>query len=135
MRNTQWNVKGQSTAEYAVVIAIVLGAVVGMQTFVKRGLEAKDKRATEVLTSITGEASNPDIVLGTSGVTTGQYEPYYAARNITTNSDLEEQKVTETHKGNATDGYGVDRSGVIRAVTRGGNQIEDTKNATDGNWQ
>jgi Flp pilus assembly pilin Flp len=37
--------RGQSTAEYAVLIALVVAAVVGMQTYVKRGLQARMKDA------------------------------------------------------------------------------------------
>lgn len=33
--------KAQSTAEYAILIGLVIAAVVGMQTYVKRGLQAR----------------------------------------------------------------------------------------------
>lgn len=35
--------KGQSTAEYAILIGIVIAAAVGIQTYVKRGIQAKFK--------------------------------------------------------------------------------------------
>jgi len=38
---------GQSTAEYAVVIALVLGAVIGMQTYIKRAINAKLKQGAD----------------------------------------------------------------------------------------
>ncbi len=37
------NKKAQSTAEYAILIALVVGAVVAMQTYVKRGIQARQK--------------------------------------------------------------------------------------------
>ncbi len=37
------NKRAQSTAEYAILIALVVGAVVAMQTYVKRGIQARQK--------------------------------------------------------------------------------------------
>ena len=39
--------KGQSTAEYAIVIGLVIAAAVAMQVYVKRGLQGKIKDATD----------------------------------------------------------------------------------------
>ncbi|UCB56774.1 MAG: hypothetical protein JSV30_06170 [Candidatus Omnitrophota bacterium] len=41
------NKKGQSTAEYAIVIGLIIGAVIGMQTYVKRGVQARVKDAVD----------------------------------------------------------------------------------------
>lgn len=35
------NKRAQSTLEYAVIIAVVIGALIAMQTFMKRGVEGK----------------------------------------------------------------------------------------------
>ena len=60
--------KGQSTAEYAIVIGLVIGAAVAMQVYVKRGIQGKMKDAVDYTdTDAVG-------VLGT----TKQYEPYYS---------------------------------------------------------
>lgn len=37
--------RGQNTAEYAILIGLVVAAAIGMQTYVKRGLQAKAKDA------------------------------------------------------------------------------------------
>lgn len=52
--------RAQSTAEYAIVIALVIGAAVAMQIYVKRGLQGGMKFATDKIKD-----------------KTGQYEPYY----------------------------------------------------------
>ena len=39
--------KGQSTAEYAIVIGLVIAAAVAMQVYVKRGLQGKMKDAVD----------------------------------------------------------------------------------------
>jgi len=39
--------KGQSTAEYAIVIGLVIAAAVAMQVYVKRGIQAKVKGAVD----------------------------------------------------------------------------------------
>lgn len=35
------NKKGQNTAEYAILIALIIAAAIGMQTYVKRGLQSR----------------------------------------------------------------------------------------------
>lgn len=67
------NHKGQNTAEYAIVIALIIGAVIAMQTYVKRGLQGRMKDATDKVATDTSD-------LGT----TKQYEPYYSEQSMTT---------------------------------------------------
>jgi hypothetical protein len=65
------NKKGQGTAEYAIVIGLVVAAAIAMQVYIKRGLQAKIKDGTDLLTSVTGD------VAGQTLASTSQYEPYY----------------------------------------------------------
>lgn len=65
--------KGQSTAEYAIVIGLVIAAAVAMQVYVKRGLQGKIKDATDYTDASAGA------VVGA----TKQYEPYYQESNLT----------------------------------------------------
>ncbi|MDP2928383.1 MAG: hypothetical protein Q8N80_06275 [Candidatus Omnitrophota bacterium] len=78
--------KGQSTAEYAIVIGLVIAAAVGMQIYVKRSIQGKIKDAT----SITNDAGG--------GVTIGntvQYEPDYATtENMESKRDAKERATT-----------------------------------------
>ncbi len=57
--------KGQSTAEYAIIIALVIGAAVAMQTYTKRSMQSGVKYAVDKLQK---EKDDKSI---------GQYEPYY----------------------------------------------------------
>lgn len=71
--------KAQTTAEYAVLIALVVGAVVAMQIYVKRGIQGRIKNVVDDVTlggAISGNGS--DILTGE------QYEPYYVSSNATT---------------------------------------------------
>ena len=52
------NKRAQNTAEYAILIAVVIGAAIAMQTYVKRGIQGKVKEKVDELGST-------------------QYEPYY----------------------------------------------------------
>ncbi len=60
------NKKAQQTAEYALLISLVIAAVVAMQTYAQRTLQSRIKGAGNYLVEKTSE-------LGTSQ----QYEPYY----------------------------------------------------------
>jgi hypothetical protein len=66
---------GQSTAEYAVVLALVVGAVVAMQVYVKRGLQGRLKNVVDH-TGSGGEVGNAGDTLTFDAA---QYEPYYMA--------------------------------------------------------
>ncbi|PIQ88941.1 MAG: hypothetical protein COV72_05720 [Candidatus Omnitrophica bacterium CG11_big_fil_rev_8_21_14_0_20_42_13] len=71
------NRKGQNAAEYAIVIGLVIAAAIAMQTYVKRGINAKIKDGTDVMTSVT------DTVVGSYKLgTTQQYEPDYVDTNF-----------------------------------------------------
>ena len=120
------NQRGQSAAEYAIVLAVVLAALVAMQVYVKRGAQGRLKVGVDQYTkagstaagvSWLDESAAPtgadDVKLTpTVGVTDkGQYEPYYAesqndiARRGTTvdDTDLAGNKVTRTIAAGATE--------------------------------
>ena len=63
--------KGQSTAEYAIVIGLVIAAALAMQVYVKRGLQAKVKGAVD----FNDTKAVSDGILGQT--TSGQFEPNY----------------------------------------------------------
>lgn len=66
LRKLRNRIKGQSTAEYAILIALVVAAVIAMQTYAKRALQARIRDASIYM------------VEQTDGIgTTPQYEPYY----------------------------------------------------------
>ena len=72
------NRKAQNTAEYALLIALVVAAIIAMQTYAQRALQARIRDAGQYLTD------------QSSGLgTTSQYEPYYlnSAYNVERQSD------------------------------------------------
>jgi len=97
--------KGQSTAEYAILIALIVAGAIAMQTYLKRGFQGGVKYTVDRLSS----------------GTTNQYEPYYL--NQTFQSTQEGYKDTEETK---TGGY-VNRiigaDGTVHKTSRTGNQI------------
>ncbi len=81
--------KGQSTAEYAIVIGLVIAAAVAMQVYVKRSIQGKMRDAADY--------NDPDaIALGIGN--SGQFEPNYATtQDMTSTRDATE--VATTAKG------------------------------------
>ncbi len=61
-------IRGQSTAEYVIVLGLIVAAVVAMQTYIKRGFNARIKNAVDY---------TDDGGTGENIFTTRQYEPYY----------------------------------------------------------
>lgn len=60
------NKKAQNTAEYALLIALVIAGVAAMQTYTQRAMQARMRDASISLASQTNVLGN-----------TKQYEPYY----------------------------------------------------------
>jgi Flp pilus assembly pilin Flp len=71
------NKKAQNTAEYAILIGVIVAAAIAMQTYVKRGLQGRVKEAVDHVGS---GGTVGDNRLTFSG---GQYEPYYLQTDFT----------------------------------------------------
>ena len=105
------NKKAQNTAEYALLIALVIAAVIAMQTYAQRTLQARIRDASNYLTT------------QSSGLgTTKQYEPYYLTSNYAI-----------TRSGNEDVDLGINlvsRSGnTVRSRDTGGFQKQDYQTA------
>lgn len=74
-----YNKRAQSTGEYALVFAIILGAIVAMQTYVKRGIQGRVKAGTDYMVRET---------LGIGPVT--QFDPYYYESDYTSVRDSDQ---------------------------------------------
>lgn len=110
------NKNGQNTAEYAILIALVLGAAIAMQTYVKRGWQGGVKFAVDKLKKDDAATS------------TAQYEPYYLESSYTTT------KGAYTNTEETKTGGGVERvfssEAVPEKTTRTGTQkIKSTSEA------
>lgn len=80
------NKKGQNTAEYALLIALVIAGVIAMQTYAQRSLQARMRDASTYLTAQTS----------TIGAT-NQYEPYYLQSNYDVTRDSVSNKRLDSH--------------------------------------
>lgn len=67
--------KAQSTVEYGILIGVIVAAAVAMQTYVKRSIQAKQKDAADMVTSVSGTVGVGNTTMNMA--TTPQYEPYY----------------------------------------------------------
>jgi Flp pilus assembly pilin Flp len=70
LRNFLKNRKAQNTAEYALLIALVVAGVIAMQTYAQRALQARVHDAAQYMATAD---SNSTLGIGNST----QYEPYY----------------------------------------------------------
>ena len=109
--------KGQSMAEYAIVLTVVVTAIVAMQIYVKRGLQGKVKDVTD------------DVGLGLTTTTkTSQYEPYYATTDYEIGQD---QSVKEAFKTGGT----VERTSLSEKSTRKGGSTTGVDLGSDDAWK
>ena len=72
-------IKGQSTAEYAILIALVVAAVIAMQTYAKRALQGRIRDASLYMQNQIRSADTT-----TNRFNTIQYEPYYLSSEFET---------------------------------------------------
>lgn len=70
------NKKAQNTAEYAILISLVVAGIIAMQTYAQRALQARVRDASIYLADQTSD-------LGTAQ----QYEPYYLESNYQVSHD------------------------------------------------
>lgn len=81
------NRKAQNTAEYALLIALVVAAVIAMQTYAQRALQGRIRDAGKYLTD------------QSSGLgTTTQYEPYYLNSQYNVERQADETQILGTNQ-------------------------------------
>jgi hypothetical protein len=66
------NKKAQNTAEYAILISLVVAGIIAMQTYAQRALQARVRDASQHLATVTSNLGG-----------TQQYEPYYLTTDYT----------------------------------------------------
>jgi len=72
------NKRGQNTAEYAILIGVIVAAAIAMQIYVRRGMQARIKDAVDY------SMTNPGSIFNTA-----QYEPEYMQSSYETTSESE----------------------------------------------
>ena len=112
--------KGQSMAEYAIVLTVVITAIVAMQIYVKRGLQGKVRDVTDNVGAGLTAAGYAKV--------TNQYEPYYAQNNYTSTQN---QNVQEQYQ----PGGAVARNSIQEQSGRTGNANVGTDQTQGASWQ
>lgn len=98
--------RGQNTAEYAILIGLVIAAAIAMQTYVKRSLQAGTKFAVDKLQK--------------DATSEGQYEPYYLESKY--NTQVDEYIQTEELKVGGEVVRDFTASGIPKETKRSGYQ-------------
>ena len=112
--------RGQSMAEYAIVLTVVITAIVAMQIYVKRGLQGKVRDVTDNL--------GVGLTAGGIAKVTNQYEPYYAQANYNT---AQNQAVNEQYQAGGV----VARNSIQEQSNRTGNANTGVDQAQGAAWQ
>lgn len=100
--------RGQSTAEYAVMLGVVLTALVAMQVYIKRGAQGRVKLGVDEFTRAgTGNVGwIDDDAVATGDVKLSrdqaQYEPYYAESDYTVSRQSTEEEDIKLAQGKIT---------------------------------
>jgi hypothetical protein len=84
------NRRGQSVAEYAILLGLVIAAFVTMQVYARRGLQARVKSGTDALTGLSQTITADG--LSATFKSQSQYEPYYAESQYETYQESVEQE-------------------------------------------
>jgi len=125
------NRKAQSITEYAILLSIVIGAVAGMQVYLKRAINARLKSASDAYT----DSREVFTVEGKSVTFTNnysQYEPYY----LVSKGESYQESVRQEHMGS-----GEVKNEIVSEIVAsaaGGYRAEeagkDIKDVRDGIW-
>jgi len=118
--------KAQQTAEYAILIALVVGAVIAMQTYAQRTIQARIRGASQYL-SKAGNTSSTVNPLGTEL----QYEPYYLNQAYTVTRD---EDTTETQDDSASGGNRLLKKEMTSNRSRGSSGYQTTTWNGAGSW-
>jgi uncharacterized protein (UPF0333 family) len=105
LRKLMKNKKAQNTAEYAILISLVVAGIIAMQTYAQRALQARVRDAAIYLKNQTGDLGN-----------TVQYEPYYLTTNYTI--DRDENETTK-----------------LEGTTLNRKEVDTTRNRASGGFQ
>lgn len=82
---------GQSTLEYAILIAVIVAGLIGMQAYVKRGMQGRLESAANDI----GEQYSPGLVTSTYTTTSDQTSTETVSGGTTT-TDVTSQQQTRT---------------------------------------
>ncbi len=84
--------KGQSTLEYAILIIIIIGALLSIQVYIKRGVQGRLKSATDDI----GDQFSPGNTNVTKTMTTGSRSDDTFIAGVTTSTLVGDEITTDT---------------------------------------
>ena len=84
--------KAQSTLEYALIISVVVGALLAMQVYVKRGIQGRLKKAADDL----GDQYSPGHTTGSIAVTVNTNSSENLSSGVSMTSSNSNQHRTES---------------------------------------
>lgn len=102
--------RGQNTAEYAILIGVIVAAAIAMQIYIRRGMQARIKDAVD-FTKTADDDSGGHLFASNQS----QYEPYYMDTQFTTTQRGQTSEALQT-------GGGIIRDSISEATERAGNQ-------------
>ena len=85
------SLRAQSTAEYAIVFGLVIAAVIGMQTYVKRGWQARVRVESDQMSNAFASNPNWEDISTTSANFSEHYEPTKLMRSTHEQVDKDEE--------------------------------------------
>jgi Flp pilus assembly pilin Flp len=88
LRNFLKNRKAQNTAEYALLIALVVAGIIAMQTYAQRALQARIHDVSIFMSTNTSKDAQ-GVQIGNAST---QYEPYYLHSDYSVVSNSEDNK-------------------------------------------
>ncbi|MBI5873188.1 MAG: hypothetical protein HZB36_03490 [Candidatus Omnitrophica bacterium] len=101
--------KGQNTAEYAILIGVIVAAAIAMQIYIRRGMQARIRDAVDFTKTADDDSGNAFFS------NQSQYEPYYMSTNFTTTQTGQTSEQLQV-------GGGVVKDSISDATQRIGNQ-------------
>jgi cell division protein FtsX len=108
------NKKAQNTAEYAILISLVVAGIIAMQTYAQRALQARVRDASQHLATVTSNLGG-----------TKQYEPYY----LTTNYQVDRNEAKIQRLDDVTSAQDEDS---VRTRVSGGSQVSSYNTSLQG---
>lgn len=118
--------RGQSTAEYAIVVSVIIGAIVAMQLYTKRGMQGKIKDVSDTLAAINDSKFPETELLSGNNAKDGtanmpyQYEPYYTA-DTTGGAGVSVVQAASSHETHSLGGK-FSKTNIDESTTRTGSQ-------------
>lgn len=101
--------KGQSTLEYAVVIACIVGALLSMQVYIKRAVSGKLRSAADEI----GQQYDPENTTSAAGMTMSINSDVTTTITTVTEEDLQKTITTSTINSQEEEVYGTENVGAL----------------------